>query len=176
MTEPRTVVIGLGNPLMMDDGIGLALLDGLRARGPFSPEPSYVDGGTWGMNLLPTIEAAERVLFLDAVNHGAAPGTAVRLEREHLPRWFGVKLSPHQIDLKEVLALAELRGRLPAEAVVVGVQPERVEMGTVLSPSVTAGLEAALTLVEETLAEWHVVRESGSRRTAHDSRLSQCTS
>jgi hydrogenase maturation protease len=154
MSEPRTVVIGLGNPIMQDDGIGLALLARLRLRGPFVPEPLFVDGGTWGMNLLPTIEAAERVLFLDAVDTGSAPGTAVRLERDGMPRWLGHKLSPHQIDLKEVLALAELRGKLPREAFVVGIQPERVEMGTSLSDAADAGLEDALALAVDTLRMW----------------------
>lgn len=154
MSDGRTVVIGLGNPLMQDDGIGLALLARLQARGRFLPEPLFVDGGTWGMNLLPTIEAADRVLFLDAVNTGSAPGTAVRLERDRLPRWLGHKLSPHQIDLKEVLALAELRGRLPREAVVVGVQPARIEMGTDLSEEADAGLEAAVALAVGTLERW----------------------
>ena len=154
MAERPTVVIGLGNPLMTDDGVGLALLAELQARGPFRPEPIFVDGGTWGMNLLPTIEDAGRVLFLDAVNFGAEPGTAIRLERERLPRWLGVKLSPHQIDLKEVLALAELRGRLPADAVVVGIQPDRIEMGSELSPVAGAGLEAAIALAIGTLERW----------------------
>jgi hydrogenase maturation protease len=154
MAERVPVVIGLGNPLMTDDGIGLALLDALQARGPFQPQPVFVDGGTWGMNLLPTIEDADRVLFLDAVNCGTAPGTAVRLERDRIPRWLGVKLSPHQIDLKEVLALAELRGRLPAEAVVVGIQPDRVEMGSGLSEAAVSGVEAALDLAVNTLEGW----------------------
>jgi len=154
MADGPTVVIGLGNPLMADDGIGLALLDRVRAQGPFQPEPIFVDGGTWGMNLLPTIEDAGRVLFLDAVNTGAAPGTAVRLDRERLPRWLAIKLSPHQIDLKEVLALAELRGRLPGHTTVVGVQPERVEMDTSLSAAAESGLDAALVLALATLEAW----------------------
>ena len=154
MADRPTVVIGLGNPLMTDDGVGLALLAGLQARGPFQPEPLFVDGGTWGMNLLPTIEDAKRVLFLDAVNFGAPPGTAVLLERHRLPRWLGLKLSPHQIDLKEVLALAELRGHLPAEAVVVGIQPDKVEMGSELSPAAGAGIEAALDLAVGMLERW----------------------
>lgn len=154
MPERSIVVIGLGNPLMTDDGAGLELLARLAAWGQFEPAPLFVDGGTWGMNLLPVIEDAERVLFLDAVNIRAAPGTAVRLERDQLPRWLGVKLSPHQIDLKEVLAVAELRGRFPVDAVLVGVQPERVEMGTGLTPAVTAGLESALAMAIRTLEDW----------------------
>lgn len=176
MAEPPTVVIGLGNPLMTDDGIGLALLARLRALGPFEPAPAWVDGGTWGMNLLHTIEDAGRVLFLDAVNAGAAPGTAVRLERDRLPRWLGVKLSPHQIDLKEVLALAELRGALPAEVAVVGIQPARVEMGTELSATAAGGLDAAERLALDTLGRWGIARTGGrSGLATRDSRLA-CTS
>jgi hydrogenase maturation protease len=154
MSERPTVVIGLGNPLMTDDGIGLALLARLQARGPFEPSPIYVDGGTWGMNLLHTIEDAGRVLFLDAVNVGAEPGTPVLLERDRIPRWLGHKLSPHQIDLKEVLALAELRGTFPAFATVVGVQPDRIELGAELSETAGAGLEAATDLAVRTLHGW----------------------
>src|SRR4029453_15532873 len=98
-TKP-TVIIGLGNPLMADDGIGLAILGRLQAHWSFPPNVMFVDGGTWGMNLLPTIESAREVFFLDAVDVGEAPGTPVRLERERIPRWLGHKLSPHQIDLK----------------------------------------------------------------------------
>lgn len=154
MTGGPTIVVGLGNPLMADDGIGLALLARLREHWRFDPEPLYLDGGTWGMNLLPDIEAAERVLFLDAIQTGSAPGAPTRLGRDRLPRWLGVKLSPHQIDLKEVLALAELRGTLPEDAVAVGLQPGKVEMDLALSPAVAARLDEALALAVETLSGW----------------------
>lgn len=154
MSGRPTVVIGLGNPLMADDGTGLALLQRLQDQWRFDPELRWLDGGTWGMNLLPEIEAAGRVLFLDAIQAGEPPGTPACLERDQLPRWLGVKLSPHQIDLKEVLALAELRGTLPDQAVAVGVQPARVELGTDLSPAVQEGLDRAAALAVDILAGW----------------------
>jgi hydrogenase maturation protease len=154
MTTKPTVVIGLGNPLMADDGIGLALLARLRELWRFDPEPRWLDGGTWGMNLLPDIEEAGRVLFLDAIHTGAAPGTPTRLDRDRLPRWLGIKLSPHQIDLKEVLALAELRGTMPEHAVAVGLQPEKMEMDLALSPAVGARLDEAVGLAVDTLGAW----------------------
>nr|MCU0648876.1 hydrogenase maturation protease [Gemmatimonadaceae bacterium] len=70
----RTVVIGLGNPLLSDDAIGLAALAQLAARYVIADEVECYDGGTWGMTLLPAIESASRVLFLDAIDTGAAPG------------------------------------------------------------------------------------------------------
>ena len=70
----RTVVIGLGNPLMGDDGLGLAALARLSEDWTVPPEVELVDGGTWGMNLLPLIEDAGRLILIDAINVGAAPG------------------------------------------------------------------------------------------------------
>lgn len=138
---PRTAVIGLGNPLMGDDGVGVAALERLRTQFHFPEGVELVDGGTWGMNLLPLIEGAARLVLLDAINTGAPPGTLTALRRDALPRYFSHKLSPHQIDLREVLALAEWRGTLPIELVALGIQPERVELEEGLSPLVAASLD-----------------------------------
>jgi hydrogenase maturation protease len=154
MHRAATIVIGLGNPLMGDDGIGLELLARLQREWSFVPDVIFLDGGTWGMNLLPAIEDAGQVLFLDAVNAGRDPGTPLRLERSGIPRWLGIKLSPHQIDLKEVLALAELRGTLPDQTVVVGIQPGSIDLRTSLSPEAVSGLDQAAELARSTLERW----------------------
>ena len=153
-TVQPTLVLALGNPLMADDGFGLAVLAELRrsaeTRGPLI----LMDGGTWGMNLLPAIESSSRLLLIDAINVGSPPGTVVRLERAQLPRYFSLKISPHQVDLREVLALAELRGTLPAETVAIGVQPENVRLSTTLSPVVEARIPVVVDLVLRQLAAW----------------------
>lgn len=149
-----TVVIGLGSPLMGDDGLGLLALEALSRSRAFDPEPLFVDGGTWGMNLLPIIESAKRLLLVDAIRAGGAPGALVVIERDALPRGLGIKLSPHQIDLQEVLALAELRGHLPREAVAIGLEPERVELGCGLSPVVARGLDDLLERIASRLLAW----------------------
>ena len=159
----ETVVIGLGSPLMGDDGLGLLALEALREGFSFAPEPQLVDGGTWGMNLLPIIESAKRLLLVDAIRAGGAPGALVVIERDALPRGLGIKLSPHQIDLQEVLALAELRGNLPGEAVAIGLEPERVELGCGLSPVVARGLDALLEGIGERLATWGHARARSVR-------------
>ena len=155
MSETRpTVVIGLGNPLMGDDGVGLAALALLTDGWDVPPGVELVDGGTWGMNLLPTIEDAGRVLLIDAIHRQAAPGTLHRLSREELPRYLATKISPHQVDLHDVLAVAELRGTLPAETVAVGLEPERVEMIAELSPAVARRVDALVAMVVAELAAW----------------------
>lgn len=148
------VVVGLGNPLMTDDGIGLAALARLRDEWEISPVLELVDGGTWGMNLLPVIEGARRLLLIDAIRSGMPPGTEAVLSREEIPRYLSTKLSPHQIDLREVLAIAELRGTLPEQTVAIGLEPARVELGTMLSPPVEAKLDRLVGLVVEQLRQW----------------------
>jgi hydrogenase maturation protease len=138
---PDTLVLGLGNPLMGDDGVGIAALQRLQDRWELPPEVDLVDGGTWGMNLLPLIESAGRLILLDAIESGQAPGTLTVLRRDQLPRYFSLKLSPHQIDLREVLAVAELRGTLPDHLVALGIQPARIEMDAGLSAPVAAALD-----------------------------------
>jgi hydrogenase maturation protease len=154
MSEPgcgEVLVIGLGNPIMADDGLGLAALERLRQRWSLPESVRLVDGGTWGMNLLPLIEKAERIVFLDAINVGRPVGSLARLEREELPRLFAHKLSAHQIDLREVLAVAELRGTLPSDLVAIGLQPGRLEMSSGLSPELECRLDELLTAVLEQL-------------------------
>jgi hydrogenase maturation protease len=149
----RTVVIGLGSPLMGDDGAGLAALDILRTEWVLEGV-ELVDGGTWGMSLLPVIEDADRVVLLDAIKAGSAPGEIVVLERGGLPIYLSRKLSPHEVDLRDVLALAELRGTLPVETVAIGVQPAVVELGTELSPAVGSALEPLVEAVVARLQQW----------------------
>lgn len=153
MSTRRTLVLGLGNPLMGDDGIGLAALRRLQEEWEVA-DADLVDGGTWGMNLLPLIEDTSRLLLLDAIRGGAEPGTVLELERESLPRYLQQKLSPHQIDMKEVLALAELRGTMPEAAVAVGIEPARVELSTELSPVVEDRIDDMVLAAVNRLVHW----------------------
>jgi hydrogenase maturation protease len=143
----HTVVIGLGNPLMADDGIGLAALARLGREWDLGDGVELIDGGTWGMNLLPLLEEARDVVFLDAVRSGAAPGTVVELEGDALPRGLMLKLSPHQIDLREVLALLALRRTLPPRMIAFGIEPDVVDMSTSLSRTAEAALPDLLSRV-----------------------------
>jgi hydrogenase maturation protease len=148
------VVLGVGKTLMGDDGLGIAVVALLRARYPETESLQIVDGGTWGMNLLHIIEGARRLMIVDAIDQGRPPGTRIELEREELPRYFAIKLSPHQLDLREVLGLAELRGNLPEDTFAIGVQPEHVGLSLDLSPTVAAKLPGLLSDIEEELARW----------------------
>jgi hydrogenase maturation protease len=151
---PGPVVLGVGNPLLGDEGLGLAVLEALPRLWETPPEVTLVDGGTWGMNLLPTIEDADPLILVDAIDAGQPAGTPITLERVELPRYLATKLSPHQIDLREVLALADLRGRLPERTVAIGLQPARVETGVGLTPVLAGQVEQVAAAVAERLELW----------------------
>ena len=155
-TDARIVVLGLGNMLMADDGVGLAALARLDEEWFVPRRVSLVDGGTWGMNLLPVIERADRLLIFDAIYFNEPAGAVIRLERRDIPRFLAQKLSPHQVDLREVLALAEFRGTLPEQIIALGIQPARVEMSTTLSPVVAEKLEELVTLGAAAREQWGV--------------------
>jgi hydrogenase maturation protease len=160
----RALVVGLGNPLMGDDGLGLAALSRLDEDWDVPPTVELVDGGTWGLELLHRFEGATQVLLLDAVDAGREPGAPVELEREDLPRLLGHKLSPHQIELREVLALAELRGTLPASLACLGLQPASVELRAGLSPPLAARLGPLAAAAAARLRAWgHPVRARPAR-------------
>ena len=154
--HPRTVVLGLGNMLMADDGVGLAALARLEEEWFVPRDVSLVDGGTWGMNLLPVIESAERLLIFDAIDRGGDAGTVYRLTGDEIPRFLAQKVSPHQIYLREILALADLRGTLPGELVALGIQPARIEMSTSLTPTVAAQLDQLVRMGAATLQDWGI--------------------
>lgn len=148
-----SAVIGLGNPLMGDDGFGLVALARLRDEWTLEGV-ELADGGTWGMSLLPLIEDSDRVVLLDAIAVGANPGEIVVLERDRLPIYLTRKLSPHQVDLSDVLAAAEWRGKLPLETVAIGVEPQSVEMRLELSAVVAHAVEEAVGVVIGRLVQW----------------------
>jgi hydrogenase maturation protease len=149
-----TVVIGLGNPIMGDDGFGLAVLRRLQAAWQVAEDVDFIDGGTWGLMLLPIFESADRILLLDAIETGDVAGTLVRVERDDLPTTYSLRTSPHQVDLCDVLALTRLRGSLAADVVAIGAQPEIVDMTTELSPELQAMVDAAAEAAAAQLQSW----------------------
>ena len=150
------LVLGLGNTIMTDDGFGVRAIELLSSRYRFPEEVSLLDGGTLGLDLLPHLEAVERLLIIDALEMQATPGTVFRLEGEEVPRAFASKLSVHQMGVQDLLAVSELLGHLPHELVVWGVQPESIEMGTELTPTLTAALAPVVAGVVEELRKWGV--------------------
>ncbi|HEY5512905.1 MAG TPA: HyaD/HybD family hydrogenase maturation endopeptidase [Geomonas sp.] len=155
----KILVLGIGNLVMSDDGIGVRVVQLIAERYRFPRHVTVLDGGTLGLDLLPSIENAQRLLIVDAVETGAAPGTLVRLSGEEIPLTLETKLSPHQMGLKDLLTVASLLDYAPVETVLWGVQPESIEMALLLSAPVQAQLEPLAGKVLEELAAWGVFPE-----------------
>jgi hydrogenase maturation protease len=126
---------------------------------------TIVEGGTWGLTLLPIIEESDRVLLLDAIRAGTEPGTVVRVSGADLTRVYGARVSPHQVDLTDVLALAAWRGTLPDAVVAIGAEPAMIDLAATLSPVVHAAIERAADAAAVQLGEWgHVCERRGPAR------------
>jgi hydrogenase maturation protease len=147
------VVLGLGNPLMGDDGVGLAALERLRDAWRLDGV-ELVDGATWGLALLPVIEEADRLMLVDAIAAYGDPGDIIELSRDRLPIYLSRKLSPHQVDMRDALAVAELRGRLPNDIIAIGLQPASVTLSTELSAPVERQLDRLVRAVVAQLERW----------------------
>jgi len=156
----RTLVLGIGNLVMSDDGIGVRVVQAIDERYRFPAEVTILDGGTLGLDLLPRIEETERLIIVDAVETGAPAGTLVRMSGEEIPQALETKLSPHQMGLKDLLAVASLLGQAPEEMVLWGVQPESIDMALGLTATVEAQVEPLVARVLAELALWGVQPEA----------------
>jgi hydrogenase maturation protease len=152
----RIVVLGIGNLLWADEGFGVRCVEALQAGWDFAPNVELVDGGTQGLYLLPIVQSAGRLLILDAVDFGLAPGTLKLALDDEVPCFLGAKkMSLHQTGFQEVLMLAQMTGSYPREVVLIGCQPEELaDFGGSLRESTKAALPRALDLAVERLAAW----------------------
>lgn len=147
-----TLVLGLGNTIMSDDGIGPKVIEQLQQNAGLPEGVVLLDGGTLGLDLLPHLEGVQRLIIVDAVEIGQLAGTCVRLAGDDVPMALETKLSPHQMGMKDLLAVARLMGQLPDEIVLIGVQPACLEMDTELTPPVAAALPILVAMVQTELA------------------------
>lgn len=151
-----TLVLGIGNLLWSDEGFGIRALERLHADWHFASGTHLLDGGTQGLYLLPYVESCRRLLILDAVDYGLAPGTLKVVENDDVPRFMGAKkMSLHQTGFQEVLSVALLRGWSPEHICLIGVQPETLEdYGGSLSDTVKAVVPDAVQIAVQRLRAW----------------------
>jgi len=153
----RTLVLGLGNLVHGDDGLGVHAIERLQKDARVPPGVVLMDGGTQGLSLIPHISGFERVLVIDAIDVGKAPGTLIRLEGESVHKMPG-KPSVHQLGFADLMIGLQLLGECPAEVVVLGVQPQSTEWTAELTAPVHASLEELTALVIEQLESWAAVK------------------
>lgn len=153
-TDSNIKVLGLGNPVLQDDGAGIHLLNALQPLLP--PWIESLDGGTDGLSLLGFVESAQRLIVLDAIETGKAPGSVAVWRDDDVPCYTAHKLSAHQAGFAEVLYWSKFQEKAPREIAVIGIQPEILDWGTELSPPVRQNFPLALEAALSVLKEWGV--------------------
>lgn len=151
----RVLVMGIGNSLLADDGVGVRVIRRLQEDGP-PADAELVDGGTLNFTLLPYLEGAAALIVVDAAEMGAAPGAMRVFEGEDMDRIVnaGRRNSVHEAGLADILSMARLMECLPPRRALVTVQPQRIDWGDALSPPVADALPGVCARVREMTSRW----------------------
>ncbi|MEW6110591.1 MAG: HyaD/HybD family hydrogenase maturation endopeptidase [Thermodesulfobacteriota bacterium] len=150
--DEKIIVLGVGNILLTDEGIGVRVVEELGRRYAFPENVQLIDGGTQGLWLMSTIHESDHLIVVDAVLNRGEPGTLYRLEREDLPKGIRAKQSAHDSDLVEALNLCQLLDMGPKSVVVIGVEPEDIRtMGIELTSTLAGKVDDIIARVLEEL-------------------------
>lgn len=154
MASQRTLILGIGNTLLSDEGAGIHALEYLRGLHPELPGVHYLDGGTLSFTLAGEIEDAANLIVIDAAQLDAAPGTVRCMAGREMDRFLGTgRCSVHEVGLLDLMDIARLTGTFPAHRALIGIQPESTAWGDAPSPRVSGAFPEvaahALVLLEQ---------------------------
>ncbi len=150
----RILVLGIGNILLQDEGVGVRVVEYLLARYAFADNVQMLDGGTIGLELLFYIEGVDKLIVIDAVDAAQPPGGIVCLVDDEIPALLGKKLSPHQVGLADLLVVARMRDIIPSQVVLIGVQPAMIDTGLELSPIISAKVPEMAQMILDQIRAW----------------------
>lgn len=156
MQHSNIAVLGIGNLLQTDEGVGVHIINRLEKGYQFNPEISLIDGGTMGTDLLPYLEQHDRIIIVDAVNFNESPGFIGTIENEDILRRLNTKLSIHHLGLTDVLSTARLLEIEPSELYLIGIQPLNIEMGTELTGLIEERVDKMIEITISKLSAWGV--------------------
>jgi hydrogenase maturation protease len=145
------LVLGLGNILLSDEGVGVRIVEALDASHNLPDGVELLDGGTSGMDLLDMVAERDCLIVADAVNAAGPAGRLIRLEDDDIRMLFETRFSPHQLGLSDLLAALRLVDKAPRRVVIIGVVPENLSLGLDLSAAAAGGRDAAVTMIVDEL-------------------------
>jgi hydrogenase maturation protease len=158
--SPSVVVLGIGNTLMCDDGVGIHVIHELQRgeEGRSTPRANiqFLDGGTLGYLLIDRVSDADGLIIVDSANLGAAPGTVRVIDGDEVDHYLAdnPSSSVHEVGLIDLLQMMTLNREAPRLRALVGVQPESMGWGTEMTPAVRASVPAASAAVTKILEGW----------------------
>ncbi len=148
----NVLVLGVGNILLSDEGVGVRVVEALVERFDIPDSVEVVDGGTSGMDMLDMIGGRDHLILVDAVKAAGGPGSIVRLSGDEVPAFFRTKISPHQLGISDVLAALRLLEREPRGITLIGVEPLDLRTALELSPTIAARVERMVEMVADELS------------------------
>ncbi len=149
-------LIGIGNILLSDEGVGVHVVRAIREKYIFSPEIEIIDGGTLGLDLLPYFERFDKVLIVDAVNFSKEPGYVGIIEDNEIPAVLHTKLSVHHIGLADTLVAAKLMDMKLSKVSLVGIQPQSLDFRLEMTDTVSSKINTLIDLTLKKLKEWNI--------------------
>jgi len=150
----KTLVLGVGNKLMSDEGIGVHVIERLASKYILPGEVQLLDGGTLGLDLLYYLEGIENLLIVDAAETGKEAGTMIRLEGDEVPAFMSIKISPHQMGVPDMLAAAKMKDIYPKRLVLWGIQPDVITLSLDLSPALASKVDSLTDNLVGELRNW----------------------
>lgn len=154
--DSRTVVLGVGNTLLTDEGVGVHVVERLRSQNPELDSVEFLDGGTLSFTLAGPMAEAEQLIIIDAADLKAAPGTVTLMESDTMDDYLcrGKRRSVHEVSLIDLLAIARLTDSLPPRRALIGIQPLSMEWGEAPSKAVAKAIPTACEMTLQLLKKW----------------------
>ncbi len=152
----KILVLGIGNTLLSDEGVGIHVLHALAAAAPLSGDVELLDGGTLSFTLAGPIHDADALIVVDAANINAAPGHWQLFEGDAMDAFLlgNRKSTVHEVGLTDLRAIALLAGHWPAQRAMLGIQPQLMDWGEQPTPLVAAAIPAAVAAIQTLISRW----------------------
>jgi len=151
----RTLVLGIGNTLLSDEGIGVHVIEFLRQQQAAPEGVVYLDGGTLSFTLAGEVEDADNLIVVDAAQLGDPPGTVLCMTGCRMDQFLGSgRRSVHEVGLLDLLDIARLTDTLPENRALVGIQPGSIDWGEQPTAAVSAAIPVAADQINNLLSKW----------------------
>ncbi len=158
----NTLVLGLGNTLLGDEGVGVHIIQQMQQDNAGIDDITYLDGGTLSFTLAGYIEEAGNLIIIDAAQLNSSPGVISVYEGEAMDKFVtgNRNKSVHEVNITDILSLAHLTGHLPERRALIGIQPQLIDWGDTLSESVAQAIPQVCKITRDLILRWEQEKEA----------------
>lgn len=160
MSIESVLILGIGNTLLSDEGIGVQLVNRMQQQIGKIAGVEYLDGGTLSFTLAEPIARADGLIVADAARMGEKPGTLQVFHNQQMDSYLkGNRASVHEVSLGDLIDIARLSDTLPDQRCLVGIEPENLDWGETLSEAVEPAMEKGISEIVSILKTWGVLSD-----------------